>query len=528
MNERIIPVKEKVSILKRVRRYFLLNLKDNSLLVKRKAVLLLYMNIAVVILVLPVPPLVYVIRGDLLRPLALGLPAFAGCLFSLFVLRRGWYGIAANLTSIAATISVLTGIAFQHKGTPLIGFSSMIHLAPAVIVFSALFCNRVWTSLLSGVYAVATVMLFLYIKAEGVIDPAVSQTGMIDTLLGILLSFVLALLIVKLSRDALDDVKDESEKNRSQYFRIKEILESVNQISTELSRSSYEMSETSKSFSDSTRDQAASSEEITSAMEEVHASMDMQVENVEEQHKNLQVLIERMGLLSDSIQKMQGLIEKTLNLSNDTSEKSLSGEKSLDLLQEAMGGISGKSEQMTGVVDVINDISEQISLLSLNASIEAARAGEAGRGFAVVADEISKLAVQTSDSLREISALIAATRSMVGKGMASVDDTVSVMGGTINNVSAIEKKMKEINDLMEVQFELNSIVNTHSENVRERTSGIKSSTHEQQSAVAEVSKSINVINEATQTIASASIQLLDVSKGVSTMAEKLKEKVTSF
>ncbi|PKL40850.1 MAG: hypothetical protein CVV44_04380 [Spirochaetae bacterium HGW-Spirochaetae-1] len=512
----------------KIRHYFTANLRDTSMIVRRKAILLTYMNIAVILLVIPVPPVVYQIRGDILRPLSLAIPPLLGSSLSLLFLRVGRYYLAANITSLATAITVIVGIVFQMVQTPLMGFSSMIYLAPAIIIFSALFCASMWTSILSGAFIITDIFLFIAIKNMGLIDNHVAQTGMVDSLLTIMLTFALALLITKLSKDAINDVKDESEKNLNQYVKIKDLLQSVSEISLDLHKSSEQMSRATETFSENTQSQAASAEEITSAVEEVHATMDLQASNVDEQFTSQGILMDKMKQLSDSINDMHSMIETAMLLSDETSKKSLTGEKSLDLMHQTINAMNDRAKQMTTVVDVINGISDQISLLSLNAAIEAARAGDAGRGFAVVADEISKLAIKTGDSLKEISLLINATEQEIFQGLTNVQDTVRIMRETIQNINTISDSMSRINGLMTIQFELNAIVGEHSVNVKNKSEEINISTREQQTAISEVSKSIGTINEATQSIASAAMQLSDTSKDVTTMAEKLKSKISIF
>lgn len=100
MNTQIKNVEQDHSLLKKVRIYFLEHLRDRTLLIRRKAVLLVYMDIAIILLVLPVPILVNFLRGDFIRPLILALPPLIGSMMSLVVLRRGYYHGAANSTSL--------------------------------------------------------------------------------------------------------------------------------------------------------------------------------------------------------------------------------------------------------------------------------------------------------------------------------------------------------------------------------------------------------------------------------------------
>ncbi len=512
-------------MLDRIQKYFQKNIDISSIVVKRKTELLAYMDILVILLVFPVTPLIYIIRGDFLRTLAIGGSITIGCLLSLVFLRRGRYHLAANTTSFAAAMTIVFGIFYQHVETPTMGFSSMIYMTQAVVVFSSLFCAISWTAVLTAVFTAVHIGLFIFLNSRGQIEPDLLRTGMVVSTLSLFLTFGIALLISKLSKDALNEVREESEINEKQYVRIKELLESASSTTIDLASAADEMSAATATFSNNAQNQAASSEEITSAIEEVHSNMELQVDNVSDQFETLETLVGNMQSLSVSIERMKDMIGEAMRLSDETSSHSIKGEKTLDVMNVAMNAISDRSQQMTMVVDVINNISEQISLLSLNAAIEAARAGDAGRGFAVVADEISKLAIQTSDSLKEISQLIGSTEQEVVKGGASVKDTVDMMRNTIKNVNAISDRMRNIDQLMAEQVRLNGIVHDQSNRVKQKSEEINISTKEQQVAISEVSRSIGTINEATQSIASASEELMGTSRHLSTIAENLSEKI---
>ncbi|MCU0843568.1 MAG: methyl-accepting chemotaxis protein, partial [Spirochaetes bacterium] len=479
--------------------------KNTSSIVRKKAYLLTIMNALILVVVLPVPPLVLLVRGDIVRPAVIALPVIISMMLSLFLLFRARYNAAANVTSTGTTLTIVIGVAYQFHGTPTIGFSSMTYLMCTGIIFAALFCTRRWTTILSVFLFLGNLAFYRISLMTPDIDKAVLTTGLFDSTITLIFLYALAMLILKVNRDTMNELKEESGKSREQYLAIRGLLESATSVSLDLASLSEKMSDMTNRFSDNSQNQAASVEEITSAVEEVHAGMELVERNTGSQFSGVELLSEKINRLSDSIDVMQKKISATVEISRTTSRQSAAGAETLESMNTSMASLMGSAREMTGIVDVIRGIADKISLLSLNAAIEAARAGDAGRGFAVVADEISKLSEQTADSLAEISRLIAATDREVGYGIKSVEETVGLLRATIDNVNKITTGIEEIDRLMGEEIEINEVVNRDAAEVKSRSEEIRISTTEQMVALSEVAKSVGTINELTQSNADGAL-----------------------
>ena len=333
---------------------------------------------------------------------------------------------------------------------------------------------------------------------------------------------------VQLKSISKDEIGELSHYFNKFVSKIRRVIQVINMMSQELADSSDEMAPIIQKFSDSSQNQASSTEEISATVEEVSAGMDQIAHSASYQYEIITSLGDRMQTLSDVIHQMEKKITDTTSMASSIASKAKAGEESIRSMNESMSRINNSSNQMKNIINIISDISKQTNLLSLNASIEAARAGDAGRGFAVVADEIAKLAVLTSQSIKNIDGLIRSNNEEIAQGYNNIQGTVSMIKLIIDGITSINEMMNKVAESMSYQLEINQSVNEEAERVKSKSNEIKISTEEQKTAIASISHSVMMINDITQSIASGSQDMASGFEKTVRIAKNLKDQVAFF
>lgn len=163
-----------------------------------------------------------------------------------------------------------------------------------------------------------------------------------------------------------------------------------------------------------------------------------------ERQEQMKVIV---GQLLDSITTLASTVQE---ISAQTEEIATVSRAAATLT----AGSQTRIRETDSILGLIKGISGQTNLLGLNAAIEAARVGEQGRGFGVVADEIRKLAASSSDSVKQIEAIIGAIQAdssinsqqmrQIDEAIAQVSQAISQVAGASQELAAVVQRLEKL------------------------------------------------------------------------------------
>jgi methyl-accepting chemotaxis protein len=220
------------------------------------------------------------------------------------------------------------------------------------------------------------------------------------------------------------------------------LFDTGDELTANMTETTIDVDKINDSIQDMMRQVLSQSDKVNTTA----GTMDNIITGLNELNDHIRVQADSVARSSSAIEEMlaniqsvtQTLVKNAANI-NSLAESSKEGRIGLQKVSEDIQEIARESEGLLEINSVMQTIASQTNLLSMNAAIEAAHAGESGKGFAVVAGEIRKLAENSSNQSKTISAVLK-------KIKASIDAITVSNGNVLERFETIEQEVQTVTD----------------------------------------------------------------------------------
>jgi len=366
---------------------------------------------------------------------------------------------------------------------------------------------------------------------------ALTNTGLLFAVAGIVVVAVIASLLIRDTRRQLIEQAAQNERNQAAILQLLDeiadlaegdlttqasvtenftgaiadsinfaidqmrgLVSNINQLSVQVAKAASETESVASDLAAAAESQAREIGGASQAINEMAVSIDQVSSNAAESAAVADRAVEIANKGADVVQDAINGMDTIRGQIQETSKR--------------MKRLGESSQEIGDIVSLINDIADQTNILSLNAAIQASMAGDAGRGFAVVADEVQRLAERSSAATKQIAALVKTIQSDTTEAVISMEHTTS-------EVVAGAKRAQDAGVALE---EIESVSSTLAELIQ----NISNAARQQAVSAGLVSNTMNVIQEITAQTVNATEQTATSIGKLSAMAVEMRESVEGF
>ena len=282
--------------------------------------------------------------------------------------------------------------------------------------------------------------------------------------------------------------------------QLRELVATINLTAGQVAGAVQETQATAMQLAEASEHQAQQIAEASGAVQQMAQSIDQVSANASESS----AVAERSVAIAN---KGNEVVHNTIHGMDNIREQIQDTAKRIKRLGES-------SQEIGDIVSLIDDIADQTNILALNAAIQASMAGDAGRGFAVVADEVQRLAERSSAATRQIETLVRAIQADTNEAVISMEQTTTevVRGARLAHDAGVA--LEEIEGV--------------SQNLADLIQRISNAAQEQTRSAAQISLTMNVIQQITNQTSSGSTATADSIGNLAKMARQLRRSVSGF
>ncbi|MCE5286997.1 MAG: methyl-accepting chemotaxis protein [Pelosinus sp.] len=328
------------------------------------------------------------------------------------------------------------------------------------------------------------------------------------------------------------DTKDETGQVADALTKM---VQTLQQVMHKVHSSVEHLVATSDALKTGAEQTADASTQVATSIAGVASGAESQVEVIQKTSQTIEQMsagIEEIAAHAANVSQATGKTAQTAVSGGQAVQEAVhqiaSAETVVTHSAQVVARLGERSKEIGQIVDTISGIAGQTNLLALNAAIEAARAGEQGKGFAVVADEVRKLAEQSESAAKQIADLIAQIQAetdnavtVMNKGTAEVHkgaEVVNIAGKSFNDIlSMIEEVTKQVNDIT-------GAIDTMAAGSQQVVTDVRAVSELSQTASSHTQSVAAAIEEQSATMEEAA----SLSNGLAKMAEDLREEIAVF